>query len=34
MTDDFDDMEDLIEACEDPASNWPWIAALLLWWLI
>ncbi len=32
----MDDLEDLIDICDEasrPEKNWPWIVALLLWWM-
>lgn len=28
------DLDDFLEMCDDPASNWPWIVTLLFWWAI
>jgi hypothetical protein len=32
--DDLDNLDDFLELCDEPARNWPWIVALLLWWMI
>ncbi len=34
MDDNLLDFENLIDLCDEPADNWPWIVLLFFWWLV